>query len=77
MQNRLNIYLRCVINIFPSEDPVVQGHCCVIIDQLKHLQTCHLCRLQDCPALCLVEKCWNCDHCIFYWLLCESERKKS
>lgn len=62
-------HLSCVIDIFSPEDPVVQGHSCVVIDELQDLQVGHLCSLQDCSAFCLVEIGWDCDHCVFDWLL--------
>lgn len=33
----LNVHLDCVVDIFPPEDPIVQGHGCVVVDELKDL----------------------------------------
>lgn len=60
-----HLYLGCVVDVFPPEDPVVQGHSSVVIDELKNLQPCHLCGLKHCPSLRLVEKGWHGDHGIF------------
>lgn len=68
------VHLSCAVNVFPPEDAVVQGHGCVVVDELQHLQTCHLCGLQHRPALCLVKKGRHGDHCVFDRLLCEFER---
>lgn len=71
----LNVHLSCVVDIFPPEDPIIQCHSCVIINELKDLQTRHLCSLQNCPALCLVEKGRNGDHSIFDRLFCVLQRE--
>lgn len=69
----LKRHLNSVVNVFSPEHPIVQGHSGVVVDELKDLYTRHLCSLQDCPALCLVEEGRDCDHCIFDWLFCKRE----
>lgn len=69
-----SIYLCCTVNVFPPEHAVVQGHGCVVVDKLQNLKTCHLCSLQDCPTLCLVEEGWDGDHRVFDWLFCQFTR---
>lgn len=70
----VSVHLCCAVNVFPPEHAVVQGHGCVVVDELQNLQTCHLRRLQDGPALCLVEEGWDGDHCVFDRLFCEFRR---
>ena len=64
-------HLCCAVDVFPPEHSIVQGHGCVVVNELKDLQPCHLGGLQDGPTLCLIEKGWNSDNCIFNGLLCE------
>lgn len=70
----ISMHLWCGVNVFPPEHAIVQGHGCVVVDELQNLQTCHLRRLQDCPALCLVEEGWDGDHRVFDRLFCEFKR---
>lgn len=67
---RLNAHLGCPVDIFPPENTIVQSYSCVVIDELQDLQTCHLCSVQDRPALGLVKKGWDRDDCIFDRLFC-------
>ena len=74
---KVEAHLCCAVDVFPPEHSVVQGHGCVVVNELKDLQPCHLGGLQDGPTLCLIEKGWNGDNCIFNGLLCEYTNLKN
>lgn len=67
------MHLSCAVDVFPPEDTIVERHRRVVVDELKDFNTCHLCGLQDCSALCLIEKGRDGDHGIFDGLLCKRE----
>lgn len=37
LREMLDVHLSCVVDIFPPENPIVQGHGCVVVDELKNL----------------------------------------
>lgn len=67
------LHLCSRVDVLPPKDSIVQSHRRIIIDKLKDLQTCHVGRLQDCPAFCLIEIRWHCDNGVFYGLLYKRE----
>lgn len=45
LEEIINVHLSRAVNVFPSEDSIVQGHRCVVVNKLQNFQTCHLCSL--------------------------------